>query len=191
MKTSLSLAGIGIAVFLCLVSLADTPPPPGGLYPLLPIAEGRWQVFAVPRPWLRAHWHGPAINSLYITLSSPTSKAIEDDIGPCVAPAQLVAVVTREGHAATQIPLESYDFCSPRKAHTHADWPSGPQSYVEGVAVHLAADGHLQIEQAFGRHLDEPYPIDRSPATFPRPSTGTSVKSTRMVALEELYGGLE
>jgi hypothetical protein len=118
-------------------------------------------------------------------------KAIQDDVGPCVAPAQLVAVVTREGHPAKEIPLEYYDFCSPRKAHSHADWPSGPQAYVEGIAVHLATDVHLQIEQAFGRHLEQPYPVDRSPATFPRPSTGTPVKSTRMVSLEELYGHLD
>ncbi|MDB6106463.1 MAG: hypothetical protein JWO52_6462 [Gammaproteobacteria bacterium] len=196
MRRIVSVVRISLAVslsivYLARVSIASEPAPNSrdrsDLYPLLPLAEGRWQVFAVPRPWLRTHWQGPAITALYFELSSATPKDIEDDVGPCVAPARLVAVLTREGHAPTEIPLEYYDFCSPRRAQIHADWPSGAQVYVDGIAVRLAPDGHVEIEQAFRRHLEEPYPADKSPATFPRPATGTAVKSVRIVPLDELY----
>jgi hypothetical protein len=197
MRRIVSAVRIGIVVIVTIVSLTvaargaepmktDTRDR-GELYPLLPLAEGRWQVFAVSRAWLRTHWQGPAITALYFALLSPTPKAIEDDVGPCASPARLVAVITREGQSTTEVPLEYYDFCSPRVAKVHTDWPAGPQIFVEGIAVRLASDGQVEIEQAFRRHTDAPYPVDKSPATFPRPSTQVVLTSKRMVALEELY----
>ncbi len=108
-------------------------------------------------------------------------------MGPCASPARPVAVMTREGQSATEVPLEYYDFCSPRAAKVHADWPAGSQAFVAGIAVRLAPNGHVEIEQAFRKHTDEPYPVDKSPATFPRPSTDVAVTSKRIVQLEELY----
>jgi hypothetical protein len=199
MKGIVSGLRIGIAVFVGIVSLAAvaraTEPTTnssrgGDLYTLLPLAEGRWQVYQVPRPWLRSHWHGPAITALYFALSSPSAKAIEDDVGPCISPARLVAVVTRERKSAVEVPLEYYDFCSARPAKVHADWPVGPQAFVEGIAVRLATDGHVEIEQSFRKHADGPYPLDKNPATFPRPSAPAAT-SQRLVLLEELYGVLK
>jgi hypothetical protein len=200
MRRIVSAVRIGIAVFfsvVLLVAVARATQPTtdsrggGELYTLLPLAEGRWQVFAVPRPWLRSHWQGPAITALYFALSSPTPKAIEDDVGPCASPASLVAVVTREGKSAMEVRLEYYDFCSPRSAKVHADWPAGPQTFVEGIAVRLATDGHIEIEQSFRKHTDGQYPVDKNPATFPRPSMKEAVTSKRLVPLEELYGVLK
>jgi hypothetical protein len=160
---------------------------PHGAYALTAIVEGRWQVFEVPPAWLRAHWQGPPIDGLFFALLSPNGRSIADDVGPCAAPARLVAVLTYGNERApVEVQLEYYDFCVTRKGRS--GWPSGPQAFVQGIAVHVLDQGQVEIQQVFARRSDAPTVPGHDPATQAAPPQGKPIRLTRVVALEELYG---
>ena len=172
-------------VGLCLISTGISA---ASSYPLVPLADGRWEVFAVPVPWLKAHWQGAPIDALYIALLSPDAQAVVEDVGPCFAPARLVAVMTRRGREPTQMQLEKYDFCgkSPRSQGS-APWPAGPGVFVEGIAVRVTETGQIEVERSFRRHRADPYPLTNDPATFPLPAGGERVTAVRVWPLQDLY----
>jgi hypothetical protein len=189
---------MGLALNACSGSAAAQDPPavegrPGDAGPLVPIAEGRWEVFSLPVRWLKEHWKAGPIDALYIALSGPAGRSFDDDQAPCFAPAHLVATVLRAGKPPQDIVLETYAFCTTATSdRTRRGWPQGPRGFVTGLSIRPYEDGRIEITQSFGRHVDDSYPVDRNPAAYSRPvEPGSQTQAVRVLQLAELYRRLK